>query len=32
MKRMLIFLEMRDSSMSVTPIIPKTLHHTIHDV
>ena len=32
MKRMLIFWEMRDSSMSFTPIIPKTSHHTIHKV
>ena len=30
MKRMLIFWEMRDSSMSFMPILPKTLHHTIH--
>ena len=30
MKRMLIFWEMRDSSMSFTPIIPKTSHHTTH--
>ena len=30
MKRMLIFWEMRDSSMSFTPILPKTSHHTIH--
>ena len=30
MKRMLIFWEMRDSSMSFTPILPKILHHTIH--
>ena len=28
MKRMLIFWEMRDSSMSFTPILPKTSHHT----
>ena len=32
MKRMLIFWEMRDSSMSFTPILPKTSHHTIHKV
>ena len=30
MKRMLIFWEMCDSSMSFTPILPKTSHHTIH--
>ena len=30
MKSMLIFWEMRDSSMSFTPIIPKPSHHTIH--
>ena len=30
MKRMLIFWEMRDSSMSFVPIIPKPSHHTIH--
>ena len=30
MKRMLIFWEMRDSSMSFTPILPKTAQHTIH--
>ena len=32
MKHMLIFWEMRDSSMSFMPIIPKTSHHTIHKV
>ena len=32
MKRMLIFWEIRDSSMSFTPILPKTLQHTIHKV
>ena len=32
MKRMLIFWEMRDSSMSSTPILPKNAHHTIHKV
>ena len=32
MKRMLIFWEMRDSSMSFTPILLKTSHHTIHNV
>ena len=32
MKRMLILWEMRDSSMSVMPIIPKTSQHTIHEV
>ena len=32
MKRMLIFWEMRDITMSFTPIIPKTSHHTIHKV
>ena len=32
MKRVLIFWEMRDSSMSFTSIIPKTSHHTIHKV
>ena len=32
MKHMLIFWEMRDSSMSFTPIIPKISHHTIHKV
>ena len=32
MKRMLIFWEMRDSSMSFTPILPKTSQHTIHKV
>ena len=32
MKRMLIFWEIRDSSMSFTSIIPKTSHHTIHRV
>ena len=30
MKRMLIFWEMHDISMSFTPILPKTLQHTIH--
>ena len=29
MKHMLIFWEMRDSSMSFTPILPKTSQHTI---
>ena len=32
MKRILIFWEMHDSSMSFTPILPKTSHHTIHNV
>ena len=32
MKRMLIFWEMRDSSMSFMPILPKTSQHTIHKV
>ena len=32
MKSMLIFWEMRDSSMRFAPIIPKTSHHTIHKV
>ena len=32
MKRMLIFWEMRDSSMSFTPILPKPSHHTIPKV
>ena len=32
MKRMDLFLEMRDSSMSFTPILPKTSQHTIHKV
>ena len=32
MKRMLIFWEMRDSSMSFTPILPKPSQHTIHKV
>ena len=32
MKRMLIFWEMRDSSMSFTPNLPKPSHHTIHKV
>ena len=32
MKRMLIFWEMRDSSMSFMPILPKPSHHTIHKV
>ena len=31
MKCMLIFWEMRDSSMSFTPILPKPSHHTIHN-
>ena len=30
MKCMLTFWEMRDSSMSFTPILPKASHHTIH--
>ena len=30
MKCMLIFWEMRDSSMSFTPILPKPSQHTIH--
>ena len=30
MKCMLIFWEMHDSSMSFTPILPKTSHHTTH--
>ena len=30
MKHMLIFWEMRDSSISFTPILPKPSHHTIH--
>ena len=30
MKRMLIFWEMRDISMTFTPILPKPSHHTIH--
>ena len=30
MKSMLTFWEMRDSSMSFTPILPKPSHHTIH--
>ena len=29
---MLIFWEMRDSSMSFTTILPKTSQHTIHKV
>ena len=32
MKLMLIFWEMRDSSMSFTTIIPKLSHHTMHKV
>ena len=32
MKHMLIFWEMRDSSMSFTPILPTTSHHTIQKV
>ena len=32
MKRMLIFWEMRDSSMSFIPILPKPSQHTIHKV
>ena len=32
MTRMLIFYELRDSSMSFTPIILNTSHHTIHKV
>ena len=32
MKRMLIFWEMHDISMSFTPILPKTSQHTIHIV
>ena len=32
MKHMLIFWEMHDSSMSFTPILPNTSHHTIHKV
>ena len=32
MKHMLIFWEMRDSSMSFTPILSKTSQHTIHKV
>ena len=32
MKHMLTFWEMRDSSMSFMPILPKTSHHTIHKV
>ena len=32
MKRMLIFWEMRDSSMSFMPILPKPSHPTIHKV
>ena len=32
MTRMLIFEELRDSSMSFTPIILKPSHHTIHKV
>ena len=32
MKHMLIFWEMHDSSMSFTPILPKTSQHTIHKV
>ena len=30
MKHMLTFWEMRDSSMSFMPILPKPSHHTIH--
>ena len=30
MKRMLIFWEMRDSSVSLMPILPKPSQHTIH--
>ena len=32
MKCMLTFWEMRDSSMSFTPILPNTSHHTIQSV
>ena len=32
MKGMLIFLEMRDSSMSFATSLPKTSQHTIHKV
>ena len=32
MKCMLIFWGMRDSSVSFTPILPKTSQHTIHKV
>ena len=32
MKRVLIFWEMRDSSMSFMSILPKPSHHTIHRV
>ena len=32
MKRMIIFWEMRDISMSFTPILPKPSHHTTHKV
>ena len=32
MKHMLIFWEMRDSSMSFTPILPKPSQHTIQSV
>ena len=32
MKHMLIFWEMRDSSMSFMPILPKPSQHTIHNV
>ena len=32
MKHMLIFWEMRDSSMSFMPILSKTSQHTIHKV
>ena len=32
MKHMLIFWEIRDISMSFTPIIPKPSHHRIHKV
>ena len=30
MKRVIIFWEMRDRSMSFSPILPKPSHHTIH--
>ena len=32
MKRIFIFWEMRDNSMSFMPILPKPSHHTIHKV
>ena len=32
MKHMLTFWQMRDSSMSFTPILPKPSHHTIHNL